>query len=119
MTPEAADTIRRAADVVQWFDLAVSVAVLLALLCALARWPRNWRLIVLPATYMALSVAFYVAVLMDAVPSPWTSLFSSALRLYSYILAIVIGGAVVLSTVGSDDDDDDDDDDIEGWEADE
>ena len=114
MSPEAADTIRHAADAVQWLNLAVSGGVLLALLCALARWPRNWRLIVLPATYMALSVAFYVAVLMDAVPSPWTSLFSSALRLYSYILAIVIGGAVVLSTVGSDDDDD-----IEGWEADE
>ena len=101
MTPEAADTIRRAADAVQWLNLAVSVAVLLALLCALARWPRNWRLVALPLSYMALSVAFYVAVLMDAVPSPWTSLFSSALRLYSYILAIVIGGAVVL---GSDDD---------------
>ena len=104
MSPEAANTIRHAADAVQWLDLAVSGGVLLALLCALARWPRNWRLIVLPATYMALSVAFYVAVLMDAVPSPWTSLFSSALRLYSYILAIVIGGAVVLAAVGSDDD---------------
>lgn len=90
-------TIRNAADAVQWLNLAVSVAVLLALLCALARWPRNWRLVALPLSYMALSVAFYVAVLMDAVPSPWTSLFSSALRLYSYILAIVIGGAVVLS----------------------
>ena len=112
-------TIRNAADAVQWLNLAVSVAVLLALLCALARWPRNWRLVALPLSYMALSVAFYVAVLMDAVPSPWTSLFSSALRLYSYILAIVIGGAVVLSTVGSDDDDDDDDDDIDDWEADE
>ena len=106
MTPEAADTIRRAADVVQWFNLAVSVAVLLALLCALARWPRNWRLVALPLSYMALSVAFYVAVLMDAVPSPWTSLFSSALRLYSYILAIVIGGMVVLGAVGAEDEDD-------------
>ena len=106
MTPEAADTIRRAADVVQWLDLAVSVAVLLALLCALARWPRNWRLVALPLSYMALSVAFYVAVLMDAVPSPWTSLFSSALRLYSYILAIVIGGMVVLGAVGAEDEDD-------------
>ena len=99
-------TIRNAADVVQWLDLAVSVAVLLALLCALARWPRNWRLVALPLSYMALSVAFYVAVLMDAVPSPWTSLFSSALRLYSYILAIVIGGMVVLGTVGAEDEDD-------------
>lgn len=106
MTPEAADTIRRAADAVQWLDLAVSVAVLLALLCALARWPRNWRLVALPLSYMALSVAFYVAVLMDAVPSPWTSLFSSALRLYSYILAIVIGGMVVLGAVGAEDEDD-------------
>jgi len=85
---------------------AVSVAVLLALLCALARWPRNWRLVALPLSYMALSVAFYVAVLMDAVPSPWTSLFSSALRLYSYILAIVIGGMVVLGAVGAEDEDD-------------
>lgn len=99
-------TIRNAADVVQWLDLAVSVAVLLALLCALARWPRNWRLVALPLSYMALSVAFYVAVLMDAVPSPWTSLFSSALRLYSYILAIVIGGMVVLGAVGAEDEDD-------------
>jgi len=99
-------TIRNAADAVQWLDLAVSVAVLLALLCALARWPRNWRLVALPLSYMALSVAFYVAVLMDAVPSPWTSLFSSALRLYSYILAIVIGGMVVLGAVGAEDEDD-------------
>lgn len=99
-------TIRNAADAVQWLNLAVSVAVLLALLCALARWPRNWRLVALPLSYMALSVAFYVAVLMDAVPSPWTSLFSSALRLYSYILAIVIGGMVVLGAVGAEDEDD-------------
>ncbi len=98
-------TIRNAADAVQWLNLAVSVAVLLALLCALARWPRNWRLVALPLSYMALSVAFYVAVLMDAVPSPWTSLFSSALRLYSYILAIVIGGMVVLGAVDAEDDD--------------
>jgi hypothetical protein len=45
MSPEAADTIRHAADAVQWLNLAVSVAGLLALLCALARWPRNWRLV--------------------------------------------------------------------------
>jgi len=36
MSPEAADTIRHAADAVQWLNLAVSVAGLLALLCALA-----------------------------------------------------------------------------------
>ena len=107
MTPEAADTIRRAADVVQWFNLAVSVAVLAALVYVLTRWPRGWRLVVLPASYMVASTAFYVAVLFHAIPAPWISLFSATLRLYSYILAIVIGGAVVLSAVDAEDDDDD------------
>jgi len=113
MSPEAADTIRHAADAVQWLNLAVSVAGLLALLCALARWPRSWRLIVLPASYMALSTAFYVAVLMNVLTGPWASLLSATLRLYSYILTIVIGGAVVLSAAT------DDADDIDDWEADE
>ena len=107
MTPEAADTIRRAADVVQWFNLAVSVAVLAALVYVLTRWPRGWRLAVLPASYMVASTAFYVAVLFHAIPAPWISLFSATLRLYSYILAIVIGGAVVLSAADAEDDDDD------------
>ncbi len=103
MTPEAADTIRRAADVVQWFNLAVSVAVLAALVYVLTRWPRGWRLAVLPASYMVASTAFYVAVLFHAIPAPWISLFSAALRLYSYILAIVI--MVVLGAVDAEDDD--------------
>ncbi len=110
MSPEVADTIRHAAAAVQWLNLAVSVAGLLALLCALARWPRNWRLIVLPASYMALSTAFYVAVLMNVLTGPWASLLSATLRLYSYILAIVIGGVVVLTAVADDGDDNDDGD---------
>lgn len=103
MTPEAADTIRRAADVVQWFNLAVSVAVLAALAYVLIRWPRGWRLAVLPASYMVASTAFYVAVLFHAIPAPWISLFSATLRLYSYILAIVI--MAVLGAVDAEDDD--------------
>lgn len=107
MTPEAADTIRRAADVVQWFNLAVSVAVLAALVYVLTRWPRGWRLAVLPASYMVASTAFYVAVLFHAIPAPWISLFSATLRLYSYILAIVVGSMVVLGAPDAEDDDDD------------
>ena len=106
MTPEAADTIRRAADVVQWFNLAVSVAVLAALVYVLTRWPRGWRMAVLPASYMVASTAFYVAVLFHAIHAPWISLFSATLRLYSYILAIVIGSMVVLGAVGAEDEDD-------------
>lgn len=103
MTPEQADVVRSVADAVQWLNLGVSVAVLLALLRALARRPRQWRLLVLPLSYAAASTAFYVAALMDLLPGPWASLFSATLRLYSHILAIVVGGVVALAAASDDD----------------
>lgn len=103
------ETVRAAADAVQWLNLAVSVVVLALLLLAMWRWRRGWRLIVLPLTYMALSTAFYVAVLLHVIPSPWISLYSAALRLYSYVLAVVIAGAVALSALTEDDEEAGDD----------
>lgn len=92
MTPEA---VRVVADAVQWVNLAVSVAMLVLLLAALRRWPGAWRLMVLPLGYAVMSVAFYVAALANAIPSPWTSLLSAALRLYSYTMALAIAAVVV------------------------
>lgn len=87
--------MRSVADAVQVLNLILSIGALVLLLWSLWRWPKLWRVVVLPLSYAVLSVGFYVATLLNALPGPWASLLSAMLRLYSYVLMGAIGGVAI------------------------
>lgn len=96
MSPEAADTIRHAADVVQWLNLAASVAVLVLALDIGRRWPGARAYVLGPVTIAAHSVVFYVVVLLWQLPGPVASLWSALLRLHTYLILLSLLAAVLV-----------------------
>lgn len=97
MSPEAADTIRHAADAVQWLDLAIVVAILALGLEIGRRWPTARPYVLGPVTIAAHSAVFYAVVLLHPLPGPVTSFWSALLRLHTYliILALLVAMLVV------------------------
>lgn len=97
MTPETADTIRHAADIVQWVNLAAALAILLLALEMGRRWRAARPYLFGPVTLAAHSVIFYLVVLLHGLPGPVTSLWSAVLRLHVYliVLALLVAAAVV------------------------
>lgn len=98
MSPETADTIRHAADVVQWINLAVVQLLLGVSLEFGRRWPKARPYLAAPASVAAHSVAFYVTVLFWRLPGPVVSLWSALLRLHIYlvILALLVAAIAVM-----------------------
>lgn len=92
MTPETADTVRAAADALQWVVLGVIVVTLVMALDAWRRWPRARPYLAGLLTLAAHGVVFYVCALARVIPAPWVSLWSAALRFHSslYILAMLV-----------------------------
>ena len=100
------DTIRAAADAMQWVDLLLAVAILVVSLWAWRRW-RQARLLLAGLVTVAIhGIAFHVATLAGMVPSPQVSLWSATLRvhIYAFLLATVIVLVVVALSPGWDDD---------------
>ena len=85
MTP---DTVRAAADGLQVVNLMLALVMLSVALDAGRRWRAARPYLFGPVTFAAHSIIFYAAVLADVVPSPWTSLWSAALRLHSYLFIL-------------------------------
>ena len=90
-----ADSIRHAADGVQWLALVTAVLLLLMVLAAGWHWPGWRKPLALVIVYGVLATAFYVATLANLVPAPWTSLLSSLLRLYAHVLMVAVAGGVI------------------------
>lgn len=87
-------TVRAVADAMQWADLGLALVILGLALWVLWRWRRSWALLVGLVLVMVHGVAFHVATLTNAVPAPWTSLWSASLRahIYLFILASLWAG---------------------------
>lgn len=98
MSPETADTIRHAADVVQWINLAVVQLLLGVSLEFGRRWPKARPYLAVPVSVGVHSVAFYVTVLFWRLPGPVVSLWSALLRLHIYlvILALLVAAIAVM-----------------------
>lgn len=94
MTPEAANTIRHAADVVQWVNLVAAVLLLVIALEMGRRWKEARPYLLGPVTWGAHSVAFYIVVLFWRLPGPVVSLWSALLRLHGYLFVLAILAAV-------------------------
>jgi hypothetical protein len=88
MSPETADTIRHAADVVQWFDLAAWSAILLLALDMGRRWKSARPYLVGPVSLGVHNVVFYLVALLVGMSGPVAS-FWSALRVLHVALLIL------------------------------
>lgn len=88
MSPETADTIRRAAGIVQWLNLAASMAILLLALEMGRRFRAARPYLFGPVTLAAHSIAFYTVVVFSSLPGPVTSLWSALLRLHVYLIVL-------------------------------
>ena len=87
MTP---DTIRNLADGVQWLALVTVIGLVLLILVAGRHWPEWRKPLALLLIYGVLASLFYVAVLVNAIPAPLTSLLSALLRLYTHVLMLSV-----------------------------
>ena len=94
MTPETADTIRHAADIVQWVNLAVVLLLLGVSLEFGRRWSKARPYLAAPVSVGVHSVAFYVTVLFWRLPGPVITLsplkFLTAGHLYRVEVKYVI-----------------------------
>lgn len=100
MSPETADTVRRAADVVQWVNLIAAALILAVSLEFGRRWPKARPYLAGPVSLSVHSVVFYAFALASRLPGPVASLWSALLRLHIYlvILAVLVAAfAVMLS----------------------
>lgn len=100
MSPEAADTIRHAADVVQWVNLAVALLILAASLEFGRRWPKARSYLAGPVSWGAHSVVFYAFALSGSLNGPTASLWSAVrvLHVGLLLLALLVAAfAVMLS----------------------
>lgn len=100
MSPAAADTIRAAADVVQWLNLATWLVILLLALEMGRRWKSARPYLAGPVSLGAHNILFYIVALGPGMPGPVASLWS-ALRVFHIalvILAVLVAAfAVALS----------------------
>ena len=100
MSTETANTIRHAADVVQWLDLAVWLAILLLSLEMGRRWKSARPYLAGPLSLGAHNVVFYLVALLVGMPGPIASLWSAVrvLHVALVILAVLVAAfAVALS----------------------
>lgn len=95
MSPEAADVVRHAADVVQWVNLIVATIILGVALATGRRWPEARPFLLGPVTWAAHSVVFYGVVLFVHLSGPVTSLWSALLRLHGYLIVLALLVAAV------------------------
>ena len=97
MSPETAATIRHAADVVQWFNLAAALAIMLLALEMGRRFKSARPYLVGPISLAAHSILFYLVALLGRMPGPVASFWSALLRLHIYlvILAVLLAAFVV------------------------
>ena len=77
MSTETANTIRHAADVIQWLDLAVWLAILLLSLEMGRRWKSARPYLAGPLSLGAHNVVFYLVALLVGLPGPVASLWSA------------------------------------------
>lgn len=96
MSPEAANTVRHAADAVQWLNLAIVVAILALGLEIGRRWPAARPYVLGPVTIAAHSAVFYVVILLWPLPGPVTSFWSALLRLHMYLIILSLLVAVLI-----------------------
>ena len=80
--------VRAAADALQVINLILAVCLLALSLEAARRWKAARWYAVGPGTFAVHSILFYAAILLEVVPAPWTSLWSAALRLHSYVFVL-------------------------------
>lgn len=100
-------TVSGVADALQVLNLLFASAILVLSLDAARRWKAARWFVIGPITYAVHSMVFYIAVLLSLVPAPWSSLWSAALRLHSYVFilaTLVILFVVALSPEYHDDD---------------
>ncbi len=88
MSPAAADTIRAAADVVQWLNLATWLIILLLALEMGRRWRAARPYLAAPVSLGVHNVVFYIVALGPGMTGPVASLWS-ALRVYHIALVIL------------------------------
>lgn len=99
MSPETADIVRHAGDVVQWGNLILALAILAVALEMGRRWHGARPYLLGPITWAAHSVVFYLVVLLHGLPGPVTSLWSALLRLHGYGMLLALLLAVFAVTV--------------------
>lgn len=90
MSPETADVIRHAADIVQWINLAAALAILALGLEFGRRWRAARPYLLGPITWAAHSAVFYGVVLSARLSGPVTSLWSAVLRLHGYLILLAL-----------------------------
>lgn len=100
MSPATAATIRHAADVVQWLNLATWLVILLLALEMGRRWKSARPYLAGPVSLGAHNILFYIVALGPGMTGPVASLWS-ALRVFHIalvILAVLVAAfAVALS----------------------
>ena len=98
MSPENADVVRRAADAVQWVNLALAVGILAVSLEFGRRWAWARPYLLGPVSIGAHSVAFYLVALLARMPGPVASLWSAVLRLHIYlVIAALLAAAFAVA----------------------
>lgn len=102
MTPETADTIRHAADAVQWVNLCASMAILVIALEFGRRWKGARPYLAGPISWAGHSVVFYIVALFGTMSGPVASLWSAVLRLqgYAIVLSLLLAAFAVMLSPG-------------------
>lgn len=98
MSPETADTIRHAADVVQWINLTAAVLILAIALEFGRRWRQARPFLLGPASWGAHSVVFYAFALSGSLNGPTASLWSAirVLHVSLMLLALLVAAFVIM-----------------------
>jgi len=96
--------VRLATDWMQIVDLVLAVSLLVVSLWAMRRWRQARALLWGLVTVAVHGVVFHTLTLLNAVPSPWVSLWSSTLRahIYAFLLATLVTLILVAVSPGLD-----------------
>lgn len=89
--------VRSVVDAIQVINLLIATGILVLSIAAARRWKAARWYAVGPGTFAVHSILFYTVILLEVVPAPWTSLWSAALRLHSYLF--ILATIVVLFVV--------------------
>lgn len=82
------EAVRSVVDAIQVINLLMAAGILVLSFAAARRWKAARWYAVGPGTFAVHSILFYAAILLEVVPAPWTSLWSAALRLHSYVFVL-------------------------------
>ena len=96
--------VRLATDWMQVVDLLLAASILGTALWAMRRWRQARSLLWGLVTVAVHGVVFHTLTLLNAVPSPWVSLWSSTLRahIYAFLLATLVTLILVALSPGLD-----------------